>query len=207
MAELHTLRQDAHAAQHAQLDAMQATLTRLTELIQQLLWMAQSAQAPENVPMAPIRLDELAYDAVQQARQRYPGRDIQLDLTHLADADHEPLVLGNGVLLQAALFNLIANACKYAPTGTPVQVAVLTGEALAVVVTDQGPGVPPAELPKLKQPFYRAAGTTQQEGSGIGLALSDRIATLHGGTLELSLPPAGGLAARFSLPALPHAER
>lgn len=201
MAELHTLRQDAHAGQYAQLDAMQATLTRLSELIQQLLWMAQSAQAPENVPMAAVRLDELTFDAVQQARQRYPGRDIQLNLSQLAEADHEPLVQGNGVLLQAAVFNLIGNACKYSTPGTPVQVAIEAGDAMTVVVTDQGPGVPALELPKLKQPFYRTVGSSaSQEGSGIGLALTDRIAMLHGGSLLLTIATSGGLQAQLSLP-------
>lgn len=194
MADVHGLRQLAAPGQEAPLEVMQATLLRLSELIQQLLWMAQSTQAPENVAMTELRLDELAFEALQKARQRYPGRVITLDTTALGEAEAEPLVQGNAALLQAAIFNLISNACKYATPGTPVQVLVRSAP-LCVRVSDQGPGVAPAELPRLKQPFYRATTALVGEGSGIGLALSDRIATLHSGQLELSINAAGGLDA------------
>jgi two-component system osmolarity sensor histidine kinase EnvZ len=71
----------------------------------------------------------------------------------------------------------------------------------AIEVLDRGPGIPPDEVERLRQPFTRLeTARSGKGGSGLGLAIVDRIARMHGGTLELEPRPGGGLVARVVLP-------
>jgi len=99
--------------------------------------------------------------------------------------------------------NLIDNALAYG--APPVEVATSTRGGQAVIdVADRGPGVPSAEVERLKQPFTRAdASRTRSDGAagaGLGLAIVDRIARLHGGTFDLLAREGGGTLARVALP-------
>ncbi|MBX3101006.1 MAG: HAMP domain-containing histidine kinase [Bacteroidetes bacterium] len=200
MAQLHELKTAAIPDNQAKLAEMQTSLERLLDLIQQLLWMAQSAQEPENVQMEPTRMDETTFEAIQIARQRWPERDIRMDMNLLEQAESEPIVLGNPLLLQVAILNLVDNACKYATPSTPVLVSIREEKGLSIIVSDTGPGVPPERLSRLKEPFFRASTARAKQGSGVGLALTDRIAQLHNGTLELTVIPDGGLKAELCFP-------
>jgi two-component system, OmpR family, osmolarity sensor histidine kinase EnvZ len=106
--------------------------------------------------------------------------------------------------LQRALGNLVENAHRH---GHP-PVTVSTGgdaHSLWVDVTDQGPGIAPAEAEALKQPFRRKqAARDGAPGAGLGLAIVDRLARLHGGRLELLVNSPCGLRARLVLPRAPH---
>jgi two-component system sensor histidine kinase QseC len=103
-------------------------------------------------------------------------------------------VAGDADLLQIALRNLLDNALRYSPAEAAIQVAVEDhGQAVDLVVADNGPGVPPDALARLGERFFRVTGTV--EGSGLGLAIVARIMALHGGRLALSNRPQGGLRA------------
>jgi two-component system osmolarity sensor histidine kinase EnvZ len=68
-------------------------------------------------------------------------------------------------------------------------------------VLDRGPGIPASQVARLKQPFTRRdEARSGSSGAGLGLAIADRVAALHGGVLELLARPGGGLEARVSLP-------
>jgi len=102
--------------------------------------------------------------------------------------------------LRRLLDNLVTNAIRY---GKKAMVTVEDiGAAVVVRVRDAGPGIPPEELGKVFEPFYRLEAARSQEGGGTGLGLSiaRNIAELHGGTLILQNHPAGGLEAILTLP-------
>jgi two-component system OmpR family sensor kinase len=96
--------------------------------------------------------------------------------------------------------NLVENAVKYAG-GAEVRFSQ-DDDCAVVEVVDEGPGVPPADLERVFQPFYRAeaARTLTDDGVGLGLAVARSVARAHGGDVTLVLRPTGGLIARVLLP-------
>lgn len=128
--------------------------------------------------------------------------NVTLDLNHgnaLAQADP--------VLLQRVIVNLLANAQRYSPAGTPVHVGTSTfGERLEIRVIDHGTGVPPGKLNDMFLPFQRLGDTDNTTGLGLGLALSRGFVEAMRGTLVPEDTPGGGLTMVISLPMVPLSE-
>jgi signal transduction histidine kinase len=103
-----------------------------------------------------------------------------------------------GRLLQ----NLLSNAIKYAGDARPVVhvSARETDEGLEVSVVDNGVGVDPADRELIFKMFHRRAAGGGVEGTGIGLAICERIVARHGGRIWVDAAPGGGSAFRFTLP-------
>ena len=102
-------------------------------------------------------------------------------------------------LLRAVLENLLSNAVKFSPEGVPVLFTVERGERLRFVIRDTGPGIAAGELSRVRQPFFRAAAASGTPGTGLGLTIADRCATLLGGVLTIKSGPGGGTIATFTL--------
>ncbi len=101
--------------------------------------------------------------------------------------------------MQRALVNLVDNALRY--SGTAVELETRrAGDDVIVSVLDRGPGIPASEAQRMLQPFTRLEGSRSgAKGAGLGLAIVQRIATVHGGRLDLLARPGGGLEARITL--------
>jgi signal transduction histidine kinase len=110
------------------------------------------------------------------------------------DVDPDPpLVVADRSRMQQALANLIVNAIRYAPQGTPILVvAHRKGDALRIEVRDHGPGVAAEDRQKIFDKFFRGQNANGTAGSGLGLAIARSLVTLHGGTLEYEENPGGG---------------
>jgi two-component system osmolarity sensor histidine kinase EnvZ len=105
--------------------------------------------------------------------------------------------------MQRAVDNLIANAARHAG-GEVLARTTVEGSRMALAVLDRGPGIPAELVEHVKQPFARLdASRTGQSGAGLGLAIADRVAKLHGGRLELLPREGGGLEARLVLESEP----
>ncbi len=153
---------------------------RAAHLIDQLLTLARLDRS-QQAPAQSCRLRSLAAEAIAELAPQAVNRGIQLELAEGPEVE----IPGLQALLQVLLRNLIDNAIRYNPASTTVQVSVTREtQAARLTVTDQGPGIPAAELPKVRERFYRLLGTGQ-EGSGLGLSIAQRIAEIHGATLEL----------------------
>lgn len=95
-----------------------------------------------------------------------------------------PPIIGDRNRLRQVFINIIDNALKYSSSGGEVTVNVVQdGMSIVITIADNGCGIPAADLPKVKQKFYKANQTVR--GSGIGLAVADEIVRLHGGTLDI----------------------
>jgi len=101
--------------------------------------------------------------------------------------------------VRRAVSNLVDNALRYA--GEPIEIELMKNSGSAVIeVRDRGPGIPAEETERLKRPFTRLdAARSGPAGAGLGLAIVERVARAHGGTLELAPREGGGLVARLAL--------
>ena len=129
-----------------------------------------------------VNVPELLDDVVTAARviPTYEGREINLLIPKIPSPF--PRVTGDRDLLLLAVYNLVENALKFTSEEDSVEVrAMEDGRAIVIEVADTGPGIPPDDLPKIFDELYRGSNARGTEGSGLGLALVNRIATLHGG--------------------------
>jgi two-component system sensor histidine kinase MprB len=136
-----------------------------------------------------VRLDLVAERVAARAAGRVPGLRFELDL-------RPTMAFGDPDALERAIGNLVDNALKWSPPGGTVRVSAAGG---AVEVSDEGPGVPEADLPYVFDRFYRSAKARALPGSGLGLAIVRRTAELHDGAVE-AIPLRPGVKFRFSLP-------
>ena len=130
-------------------------------------------------------VEEWVQDATDQARPVLDetGTTLTLDLApDLPDLDGDPLALAT------ALRNLIANAARHGGSSVRISARLRSDATVALAVSDDGPGIPPADRPDLFEPFVRGTAATdnQTPGSGLGLALVRRIVEAHGGTVALA---------------------
>ncbi len=111
-----------------------------------------------------------------------------------------PLVAVDEILLEQVFVNLLENAAKHTPPGTPVEVSATAGvEEVVVQVADRGPGLPVGEEERVFEKFHRA-GSASGTGVGLGLAICRGIVTAHGGRIWAENRPGGGAAFRFTIP-------
>jgi two-component system sensor histidine kinase KdpD len=105
------------------------------------------------------------------------------------------------VLLEQVLVNLLENAAKYTPGGSPIQVRIEARDGAAVLeVADRGPGLPPGEERRVFERFYRVADSHRSRGTGLGLTVCEAIVRAHGGRIEAENRPGGGASFRVTLP-------
>jgi len=168
-----------------------------------------------NAGGVPLHLEvNAAEDLMGAALQRVLG--VSADHEIRATLDPEvPILFGRFDLGQSIriLANLLENACKYTPTGAPVDFTMrrepappdgsMTGDVLAFRVADRGAGVPDAEASRIFAPFYRPAGAPPDVGSaGLGLAIARGLAEAQGGSLTYERRPGGGSVFTLRLPAV-----
>jgi two-component system sensor histidine kinase MprB len=164
-------------------------LDELTGLVGDLVDLARDGERDEV--LEPVRLDLLVNDAVARARRLHPGREWRL-------TTEETLVEGAPGRLDRAVANLLDNAEKWGPPGTPIEVSVAAGE---VHVRDHGPGFSSEDLPRVFDRFYRARSARGLPGSGLGLAIVRQVAESHAGSVSAENACGGGARLRLRLPA------
>jgi signal transduction histidine kinase len=145
----------------------------------------------DGEPVSPVDIDAL----VSQIAEEFTGMGASVTVTgHALKA-----FVGKSQALKRCLTNLVANAIKF---GGRADIQVEDGPELLVRVRDAGPGLPPEELERVFEPFYRLESSRNRDsgGTGLGLSIARDIAQAHGGTLTLANVPAGGLEATLSLP-------
>jgi signal transduction histidine kinase len=159
----------------------------LRVLINDLVELARDGQAPLHIE--DVRLDLAAERVAARAVGRAPGLRYELDC-------QPTLVRGDPDALERAISNLVDNALKWSPPDGHIRISAAGG---TVEVSDDGPGIPPDDLPYIFDRFYRSAKARALPGSGLGLAIVRRIADIHDGTVE-AIPLQHGVKLRISMP-------
>jgi signal transduction histidine kinase len=177
-----------------------ASVDRAARLVDQLLALARADQPGEP---ARFRDVDLATIAVEQQDLH---RDMAERLGKKLQGRFDPApVHGDPGLLSVMMRNLIDNALLHSPAGSPVRVVTgCAGDAVELIVEDEGPGIPQVERQKVFERFHRVAGT-RASGSGLGLSIVLRIVELHGGRIVIE-DGAGGRGTRVRV-AFPPASR
>jgi two-component system OmpR family sensor kinase len=169
--------------------------TRMSALVDDMLRLARLDQHPgwdEEL----VDLSAVLAGSVERARVADPARTWQ------AVIDPGLLVAGDEELLRRAADNLLANVSTHTPPGTVASLRAGESDgAITVQVSDDGPGVPAGQLPRIFDRFYRAAAPSARPGSGLGLAIVTAVAATHGGTAHASLNHPRGLRIILTLPA------
>ncbi len=180
------------------LDRIERETGRLNELIGQLLSLNLSESGGGLVRPVPVELEPLVREVVADADFEARNRNRSVVL-----GKSGPFALsGSPELLRQAVENVVRNALRHTAAGTAVEVDIerRAPQGVLIRVRDRGPGVPPAELSKIFEPFYRVdeARTRESGGTGIGLAITERAVRLHGGTVTAANAPEGGLVVEIS---------
>lgn len=172
-------------------------IDRASHLVQQLLTLARQEPGAFEEAKEAVDLLALARNAVTDFVAAAEAKQIDLGL----DVDAPVALRGNGDALRTLLNNLIDNAIRYTPKGGKIDVTVQTGAAgVRLLVQDNGPGIPEAQLQRVLDRFYRVPGT-QTTGSGLGLAIVKQIAAAHHAQLTLeNARPGLRVCVGFGLP-------
>jgi signal transduction histidine kinase len=174
-------------------------ISRLGKLIAELLEMARLDALDVKALKEPFPLNDLVNDVLmdQQAKAEMAGVRLITDI-----AGDTGLVTGDIRLLERAIQNIVDNAVKFTPKGGHVRV-VLTREEdrIRLSVSDTGPGIDEKDLPLIFERFYRTGTSGDTAGVGLGLAIAQRIANLHGTAIEVESNPGQGTTFSFSLEA------
>ena len=183
----------------ATLADIEGDAARMGAIVDDLLTLARADAGERRLRLERCFLDDVAVDAVQEARPLAERRGVRLEV----GAFEEAPVLGEPALLRQASLILLDNALKYTPAEGTVTVAVgATGGDCTLVVRDTGTGIPPEVLPHVFERFYRGAPAEGREpGAGLGLAIARWVAEAHGGTIAVESEPGLGTAVTIRLPA------
>ena len=169
---------------------------RLNRLVNNLLDMTRLESGAIEVHKEWQPLEEVVGAALTRLEAQFGNRPLT---THLpADL---PLVPLDSVLIEQVLINLLDNAVKYTPPGSPIALSAWATEgAVTVEVADRGPGLPPGEEQRIFDKFYRVPRAAIPSGAGLGLTICRGIVAAHGGRIWAENRPGGGTAVRFTLP-------
>ncbi|MGA7207050.1 MAG: HAMP domain-containing sensor histidine kinase [Specibacter sp.] len=178
---------------------------RMGELVEDLLMLARiDEQRP--LQLRPVDLLLIGHDAVLDARAS--ARDRTFSVVGLDGGPGAPApTVGDEAKLRQVVTNLMGNALRYTPDGSPVEIMVgprtVGGQKMSVIkIRDHGPGIADDEAPRIFERFYRADSSRDRNtgGSGLGLAIVSAIVASHSGTVRLEQTPGGGATMVIELP-------
>ena len=168
---------------------------RMERLVRDLLRLARLDAGQEPLEHVPVSLASLFEGVETDLTDALEGREQVVERRIAGDA---VVVPGDAAKLHDALRNLLENASNYSPAGGHIEMATSRhGDRVHITVSDRGPGVPDADLPRIFERFYRAdkarsRGERDPGGTGLGLAIVKHLIELHGGTVSAANRPGGG---------------
>ena len=188
-----------HLTEEAKLDlgkTIYEEARRMTKLANNLLDMArlEAGSVKLNCQWCPI--EEIVGGVLTRLHARLAAHPVSIKLP-----PGLPLVHVDAVMIEQVLENLLENAVKYTPDGTPLEIGAEAGaQKMEFWVADSGAGLPAGKEDMLFDKFYRGAKEGAQSGVGLGLTICRAIVEAHGGTIRAESRPGGGAIFRFDIP-------
>jgi two-component system, OmpR family, sensor histidine kinase KdpD len=170
---------------------------RLNHLISNLLDESRLEAGAVTLSRQPLEIRDLVAGALEQLGSRASSRPVNFDIP-----EEIPFITVDFGLIVQALANVLDNAIKYSPDGSPVEVKARGQNGDVVIeIADHGIGIPERDLQKIFDKFYRIKRPDNVPGSGLGLAISKGIIEAHGGSIKAMRGPNGGTTIQIILPA------
>lgn len=171
---------------------------RLTNMVEELLEFSKMEDGRFTLQVEEMDLQAEFEDAIYTYRELFRQDGITLEYEEAGELYTQPII-GDPERLKQVFCNVLDNAAKHGGSGKRITTSLhLEGEEYIIRIRDYGPGIPEAELPFVKQKFYK--GSSKARGSGIGLAVCDEIVSRHGGTFEIGNAEDGGTVVTICLP-------
>lgn len=194
-------RYDTPELHTAILERIDRETRRLTYLAENVLRLSRQGRGSASVVREPTDVPHEAGQIVEEFRPLAAARRTAIETS----LERTPIIALEADAFRQVLLNLLDNAVKYGPPSQTVRVAVsAAGNAVRVMVDDQGPGVPPDERERIWQPFIRGSTSVRRGagGSGIGLTIVRQVVERHGGQAWVTDAPGGGgrFVVEFPLP-------
>ena len=169
---------------------------RLHRLVGNLLDLTRLTSGPIRLKRQPVAIDEMIGSVLRRLDPVLAGREVAIEVP-----PNLPLVPCDEVMIEQVLFNLVDNAQKHTPPGTPIRIGVRPWPAvIEIAISDRGPGLLPGEEQRVFEKFHRGHEEAAQSGFGLGLAICKTIIEAHGGEIAARNLAQGGVEFRFSLP-------
>jgi two-component system sensor histidine kinase KdpD len=184
------------AAQRDLVETIHEEAARLNHLVRNLLDMTRIASGAVRVNKEWQPIEAVVGAALSRVEAPLDGRPVDV-----AIAPSLPLVPVDAVLIEQVLINLLENAAKYTPPGSPVEISAHQDQKDVVIeVADRGPGIPKELSDKIFEKFYRLPRERAGGGAGLGLAICRGVVEAHGGRIWVKARDGGGAVFCFSLP-------
>jgi two-component system sensor histidine kinase KdpD len=169
---------------------------RMGALVSNLLEMARIESGEVKLRRQWHSVEEVVGGALKSAQAALVGHPVDVHVAH-----DLPLVEMDATLIERVLYNLLENAGKYTPPGTPIAItAEIAGADLAIRVIDRGPGVPGGQEESIFDKFTRGRSESATPGVGLGLAISRAIVVAHRGSISAKNNADGGACFTLTLP-------
>jgi signal transduction histidine kinase len=175
----------------------------MERLVRDLLRLARLDAGQEALEHVPCAVEALFSGVVTDLDPVLAAREQTIETRIAPDA---AIVTGDPAKLHDALRNLLENAANYAPEASTITMAAeRRGNRIHLIVSDSGPGIPEADLPRIFERFYRVDKSRTRAardpgGTGLGLAIVRHLIELHGGRVTAANRPEGGAEFRLELP-------
>jgi PAS domain S-box-containing protein len=196
-------REDAHwdrTVVEDSLAVIEEEADRLTALIDDLLDASRLQSGGLAPNLGEVDLPKLAGRVAERLGRQFPDRAIRTDFPA-----EFPGISADEERIGQVISNLISNAVKYSPAGTPVEIrGRSTADQVTVTVADQGYGIDAEDAPHVFERFYRGSSAAKRtKGAGLGLYLAKAVVEAHGGRIWIESQPGEGTRASFTLPRTP----
>jgi signal transduction histidine kinase len=197
-AELALRRARSPESYRESLGEIEAEAQRMTQLVEDLLFLARNSANAEGMPMQTVDPREIVRSVADELRDLAGVRNIAVEL-NLGEGG--AAISGNAPALRRLVLALLDNALKYSRPAGRVEVSLLaTPEVVTIAVRDFGIGIAAADLPHIFQRFYRADQARSEGGYGLGLSLAATIAQLHGASIDARSVEGEGSSFTVSFP-------
>ncbi|MBE5318128.1 HAMP domain-containing protein [Pedobacter sp. MR2016-19] len=174
----------------------------LAKLSNGLLDLAKASYDQNTVSMKKLRADELLMEAREAVLKISENYKVDVQFAREIEDDDDILINGNEYLLKVAFINLIENACKFSPNHLCTIEIDFNATRISLSFKDTGIGIPPEDIPNIFTAFYRGKNKDFSSGNGIGLSLSQKIISMHQGTIQLNSIVNKGSTFRIDIPHL-----